>query len=78
MNEDYGTEIFLVMSNRTDKGLPRIEKTASISDGMPGSNYVAMHLTKENAISLADCLNKEIGPYYGIYRAIIKVTERVT
>lgn len=77
MNEDYGTEIFLVMSDRKGDNFSGIEKTAGISDGMPGSSYVAMHLTKKSAIDLANCLNKEIGPYYGIYRAIIKVMDRV-
>jgi len=55
------------MQNRNDDLFPGIEKTP----------YMRMYWTKEEAQRNADFLAKEIGPFYGVYKALIEVTEKV-
>lgn len=61
------TEVFLVMPNRkNNEDLPKVEKTIGME----------MFWTKEDAQNCLDKI-KSVGPYYGIYAAIIKVHRRL-
>jgi len=61
------TEVFLIMTNRKDKKIPGIEKTINMK----------MHWTKSEAQEDLDQLTKDLGPYYGIYKAVVKVVTKV-
>ncbi len=65
MCEGIETEVFLVMTDRRDGTFPKIAKTCQ------------PYRIEEDAQRYATKLNKEIGPYYGVYRALIKVTNKV-
>jgi len=60
------SEIFLVMTNRKDGALPGIEKTIDMR----------IHWNHKDAEESLKKNNEEIGPYFGIYRALIQIVEK--
>jgi hypothetical protein len=62
------TEVFLVMTNRKGSGLPTVEKAANSE----------MFLTQESAASFLERITAEIGPHFGIYKAVITVEYRMS
>ena len=67
--EGIETEVFLVMQNRN--------ASSNIFPGIEKTSYMKIHWTEREAQTMLDKAVEEIGPYYGVYKAIIKVTEKI-